>query len=393
MRIAHCVEQYAPSVGGMQEVVRQLSERMVRAGHEVTVFTTDHPARVDSVINGVRIVGFHVEGNTVRGMRGETAQYVAAVREGGFDVVTLFAAQQWTTDALLPHLHELRAKKVFVPTGFSALRSAEYSGYYERMPEWLHAMDLNVFLSEGYQDAAFATRHGITKRVLIPNGAAEEEFSGPIRHDVRKELGIPAEELLITHIGSYTGMKGHLEAIRLFLTARRTRSSTLLLIGDGIAQAERHFKGWRRMLIRRWLGKLARRRILFRQLDRDRTVSALRQSDLFLFPSRIECSPIVLFEAMAAGVPFLASDAGNSAEIAAWSNGGWVLPCTHDASGHSHVEITAGSHLLDRILADTDGRHAAGERGHAAWKERFTWQAIAERYMMEYQRLVGGSDD
>lgn len=392
MRIAHCVEQYAPSVGGMQEVVRQLSERMVRAGHDVTVLTSSHPDRKSGSINGVHIIDFDVTGNAVRGMSGDVDRYITALREGGFDMVTLFAAQQWTTDALLPHLDELDAKKVFVPTGFSALRSPDYAGYYERMPEWLRAMDLSIFLSEHYQDAEFATEHGITKRVLIPNGAAEEEFEGPIRHDMRRELGLPDREVVITHIGSYTGMKGHLEAIRLFLTARRTRNSTLLLIGDGIHEAERHFHGWRRMMLRRWLGRLTGRRILFKELDRTRTVSALRQSDLFLFPSRIECSPIVLFESMAAGVPFLASDAGNSAEIAAWSSGGWILPCTHDPSGHSHVVPRAGARMLDRILGDQAAIRAAGERGHTAWKQRFTWQAIAERYMDEYARLVHKTD-
>ena len=40
MKILHTVEYYAPSVGGAQEVVRQISERMVQRGHQVTVATT-----------------------------------------------------------------------------------------------------------------------------------------------------------------------------------------------------------------------------------------------------------------------------------------------------------------------------------------------------------------
>jgi L-malate glycosyltransferase len=35
MKILHCVESYYPSIGGMQAVVRQLSERLVKMGHEV----------------------------------------------------------------------------------------------------------------------------------------------------------------------------------------------------------------------------------------------------------------------------------------------------------------------------------------------------------------------
>ena len=40
MKILHTVEFYHPSVGGMQEVVKQLSERLVRLGHNVTVATS-----------------------------------------------------------------------------------------------------------------------------------------------------------------------------------------------------------------------------------------------------------------------------------------------------------------------------------------------------------------
>ena len=40
MKILHTVELYHPSQGGMQEVVKQISERLVKLGHEVTVATT-----------------------------------------------------------------------------------------------------------------------------------------------------------------------------------------------------------------------------------------------------------------------------------------------------------------------------------------------------------------
>lgn len=45
MKIFHCVESYYPAVGGMQEVVKQLSERLACLGHDVTVVTRFHPDR------------------------------------------------------------------------------------------------------------------------------------------------------------------------------------------------------------------------------------------------------------------------------------------------------------------------------------------------------------
>ena len=69
MKILHTVEYYQPSVGGAQEVVRQISERLVQRGHEVKVATTVHPGRSAKIINGVRIAEFDIKGNSVHAGR------------------------------------------------------------------------------------------------------------------------------------------------------------------------------------------------------------------------------------------------------------------------------------------------------------------------------------
>ena len=54
LKILHTVELYSPSVGGMQEVVKQISERLVKKGHDVTVATTKLSNRKSKIINGVK---------------------------------------------------------------------------------------------------------------------------------------------------------------------------------------------------------------------------------------------------------------------------------------------------------------------------------------------------
>jgi L-malate glycosyltransferase len=56
MNILLCCEFYAPSVGGVQEVMRQLAERLAARGHSVTVATTSIPERKSHYVNGVHIV-------------------------------------------------------------------------------------------------------------------------------------------------------------------------------------------------------------------------------------------------------------------------------------------------------------------------------------------------
>jgi glycosyltransferase involved in cell wall biosynthesis len=338
-------------------------------------------------LNGVHVRSYALSGNAVDGIEGDPAPYLQDLQHGGHDVITFFAAQQWATDAALDHLAELPARKIFVPTGFSALHDPRWAAYYERMPEHLGSMDLNVFLSHHYQDVAFAKAHGLKNHCVIPNGAAEEEFSGPLAHDIRAELGLDAEQCMVLHIGSYTGIKGHREAIRLF-TRAHTGNAVLVLVGNGNKRLEHFFRTHYSYFLLRLAATLKRKRIVFLELDRARTLAALRSADLFLFPSNVECSPIVLFEAMAAGVPFLSSRAGNAAEIAAWSNGGWTMPGTRDDRQREHVDIDAGARRLGELLGKKDDRKAAGEAGHKAWLERFTWQIIAQQYVAVYQDLV-----
>jgi TctA family transporter len=70
--------------------------------------------------------------------------------------------------------------------------------------------------------------------------------------------------------------------------------------------------------------------LLVKKLTREEIVAAYLAADLFLFPSRIECSPIVLFECLASHTPFLTTDVGNAAEIVSWTGAGELLPTRHE---------------------------------------------------------------
>ena len=52
-----------------------------------------------------------------------------------------------------------------------------------------------------------------------------------------------------------------------------------------------------------------------KKIERDEIVDAYKRSDIFLFTSRIECSPLVIFESAAAGLPFFSLKVGNTEEI------------------------------------------------------------------------------
>ncbi len=386
LNIAHCVESYAPQVTGMAEVARRLSEHMVLRGHRVTVFTSQARERKTDNIRGVAVRSYAIKGNRVNGMQGETERYVSDVIRGEFDVLVLFSAQQWATDALLPHLNAIGAKKVFVPTGFSGLMLPAYAQYFEMMPAWLRQMDCNIFHSRIYRDARFAESHGIGNVVIIPNGASEEEFDNPPESNLRAALGIRENERIILHVGAYTGMKGHAEAVEIFCRAR-VPNSVLLMCGSRNLQVRRQLHRYPR-LWSMW-ARLLTHRIIMTEADRPATVAAFHQSDLFLFPSHMECSPVVLFECMAAGLPFLASDAGNAAEIASWCPGSAIIPGATTETGRTLPDVKAGAAMLREMMEHASAHRSQMKEARQRWRSEFTWSHIAQRYLETYLSLFG----
>ena len=388
MKIYHCVESYFPAVGGMQEVVKQLSERMAKLGHEVYVLTRFHPDRNFETLAGVNVVQFDIQGNPKKAETAIERSYVDYLLNIRGDVVTFFAAQQWATDLALPVLAQIKAKKVSVPTGYSGLYWPDFKQYFEDMKTHIHGYDMNVYLSNDYRDINFARENKVKHMTLIPNGAAEDEFLPENNINVRRELNIPANHYLVLLVGSYTTWKGHKEAIEIFLRST-VKDATLLMIGNNFQAHKFEWFRHLRLAFAYYKGKWSgRKRIIFNYFSRAFTVAAYKQSDLFLFPSNIECSPIVLFECAAARLPFLASDAGNSIEISKWTGGGEILPTEKDQNGFSHVKINESVKLFERIYHDEIGRKQMAERSFEEWKKRFSWEVITKQYETLYKKLL-----
>ena len=105
----------------MQEVIRQIAERLVARNHDVTVATRVHPDRKDGVYNRVLVRGFEVSGNLATGLKGEVDNYQKFLTAFDGDAILIKAAQQWSFDALWPVLDDIKTRKVFVPCGFAGL--------------------------------------------------------------------------------------------------------------------------------------------------------------------------------------------------------------------------------------------------------------------------------
>lgn len=481
MRILLACEFYYPSVGGVQEVMRQLAERLVERGHRVTVATTRLPERTSRKLNGVRIVEFDVSGNMVWGLNGDVEGYRRYVTSCDFDVFMVKAAQQWTIDALIPVLDRITKPKVFIPCGFSGFYEPAYAEYFRQMPDWLRKFDQLIFYASDYRDINFARQHGIDKLTVIPNGASEREFGVQPDRGFRARNGIPEDAFVLLTVGTLTGLKGHLELAKAFdqcdFGARR---AVLLLNGNTPRSVSlAGVRGWGRFIrqrraivvdgyrrygavaVAKWIARsvllrlnldwavrtpgvyrmhgglratkwitrsilldlrlgwvlgafgyntqrygvderpdgvgdvVARinsanghRRAMLVDFPRPELVQAYRNSDLFVFASKVEYSPLVLYEAAAAGLPFLSASVGNAKEIAEWTGAGIVFDAPRDAQGYTQVDPAALAAEIARVAAQTGLLARLGAQGRSNWEARFTWDKIAHLYERVFEQCV-----
>lgn len=385
MRVLHAVELYHPSVGGAQEVVRQVSERLAQRGHDVTVATTALAERDAGEIAGVRISEFEAGGNAVRGMTGDIEGYRRLVLEGGFDVLMVYAAQQWTFDALLDVLDRVPCPVIVAPCGFSALGDPAWSEYFGALPERLARASGLVVHSETYQDARFLAEHDLATE-LVPNGADEREFGElPDRGEARAELGLADGVPLLLTVGAHTGEKGHAEALR---AVRRLKGRAQLLVVGNAPHGRGCLPTCR---VRAWTTtatSFGRRRARVVDLSRSETLAAFAAADLFVFASNVECSPIVLFEAAASSTPFVAADVGNAAEIASWTGGGVIAATTRDEHGRARVDEADLARQVGGLLADQGRLERMGSAARDAWSRSYTWDAVTDRYEGLYARMA-----
>jgi glycosyltransferase involved in cell wall biosynthesis len=163
-------------------------------------------------------------------------------------------------------------------------------------------------------------------------------------------------------------------------------------------RARANFERWRAGPgIERWIALAsaqAGKKVICTDLPRADVVQAFMTADLFVFASVVEYSPLVLFEAAAAGTPFLSVPVGNAEEIARWTGGGMICAAEKDGRGYTRVDPSLLAREMERCMENSDRLAKFGAAGRESWRRKFTWQTIAPKYESILSgRTGGGSTD
>jgi glycosyltransferase involved in cell wall biosynthesis len=201
---------------------------------------------------------------------------------------------------------------------------------------------------------------------VVPNGISVEDFAAPGREEARKSLGLGTGPILLC-VGRLARDKGFATAIEAL--ARLDSDARLLVLGSGPERA--------------LLEQTARRTGVSDRVDflgskpRAEVAHHLAASDVFVFPTeRDEAAPLVPLEAMAAGLPVVASDIGGGAELIESGKNGLLVP---------PASVDSLARAIDSLLADDALRRRMGEAARERIVERYTIEAMTRQTVAVYE--------
>jgi phosphatidyl-myo-inositol alpha-mannosyltransferase len=354
--------------GGVQVHVRELTEHLLAGGHEAQVLTpARRRERVEASAPYVRVVGRPID------VRYNASNAPIDPRPWAWRAV---AAELRRFSPRVVHVHEpaapstamwatLAARAPVVATFHSAAeRSRLFDAAAPILRRAMRRISIRVAVSEAA--AAFASRRLGGRYEIVPNGTDVSRWAGASP----AELG-PGRKLLF--VGRLDARKGFPVALEAFARLATDRADLeLIVVGDGPQ--------------RRAVDSIdpeVRARVRMMGAAPHGTLPTYHAAcDVYLGPALGgESFGMVLVEAMAAGIPLVASAIDGYRDIVRDGVDGLLVP-PHDPSA---LAAGAARILDDPELAD---RLRAGGRDHA---RSFDWTAVAPKLEALYERAVGGA--
>jgi glycosyltransferase involved in cell wall biosynthesis len=183
--------------------------------------------------------------------------------------------------------------------------------------QWLTSRtDLNISVSYANQQTGKNQFRGF-ESVVIHNGIDPHKFNPLGRFaDVRREIGIPAEAVLILFIARFTHHKQPLKVVSGFYqAAQKMPELRLLMVGEGDAREE----------TRKLVDQLGISDKVYFQDFRSDVPDVLASADIFVLASLWEGLAISLLEAMALGRTVVASRVDGNSEVVKHLENGWLV--------------------------------------------------------------------
>lgn len=388
MKILMLTWEYPPRiVGGIARVVHDLSKRLIKDGHEVTVVTYRDNADVpeyenDKGVNVYRVDNYMIHPNNFIdwimqlnfNMLSKATEIIN--KEGGFDVIH---AHDWLVTYAAKSLKN--AYDIPIVATIHATEAGRNSGIHDETQryindtEWLLTYEATeVIVNSNYMKNEIQRLFGLPfdKINVIPNGINLSNFTGIERdYDFRRQYAMDNEKIIL-YVGRLVYEKGvqHLIAAMPKILSNYN-DAKLIIAGRGGMMDE----------LRAEASNLGLNdKIYFTGYLNSKQVQKMYKcADVAVFPSTYEPFGIVALEAMLAGVPTVVSDVGGLDEIV-----------THGVDGMKSYAGNANS-IADSVTAllyDHQLATNVSKKAKQKVKDQFNWEKIAQDTHITYEKAI-----
>jgi len=266
----------------------------------------------------------------------------------------------------------------FAAERFAAKRRMKY--------EVLHGADLHIAITERARQCLLAEGADPERVKVIPAGIDVERFQ-PVgddaslaaqRKELRAKLGVAPDETMILSVAALRWEKGIADLIhavkRLSLDAELNHAPIKLVLAGSGPERDKLVELVERIGLRD--------RVVFTRFDYDEMPKAYRAADVFALastarPGWLEQFGYVLPEAMASGLPVVATESGSIPEVV--GDVGLIVPPS---------DFLGLATAFKRLVLDPELREELGLFARSFAEQRYDGRIVAERIAREYQRLL-----
>jgi glycosyltransferase involved in cell wall biosynthesis len=367
-------KEFPPISGGVGYYVYNLSRRLLQRGHQVTVLTRGTTKATEKeVMNGIRV--FKVSFFPI---------YPLHYWIHGVFVNALFEFLEPELD--LVHLHTpltppIRTSLPIITTVHTPMKID--SRHYEVLDIYSLAIKLqSMVVYPRIESELFSASRKMTtvssavarelkeyglnpnKITVLGNGVDEKTFT-PVQNNAEKEN-------YILYTGVLRARKGLFDLINCAEhVIKEHPDMKFLLSGRGpfLKKLEQEVQ----------LRGLQEKVVFLGYIDRRKLIEIYQNATIHVVPSHYEGLPTVLLEAMACGLPIVATDIGGNNEVISSGVNGFLVPPKHPE------EMAA---VILRLLKDAALREKIGRAARKTIEENYTWDKITDRIVECYEKIL-----
>ena len=363
LRILTLCYEFPPVGGGGARVAYGLARQFVREGHEVHMLTLGYGGlRTEESVDGIqltRVPGWRAQPEIARPH--ELASYLWAVRSPlrqllrtqRFDLVHVhFLVPDGLLTLLVPELRDLPIVVTVHGSDVPGFNPDRFGLLHRLLRPWWRQVTRRVdriVCPSKFIAALLLKRAPWADPIIVPNGIDLHA----LRADRPREMRI----LCVSRLFERKGVQDLIGALRLTKCSLHAQ-----VVGTGPYRSKLEKTGT----------PLGERFRLLGWLDNGSTElrDLYETSEIFVFPSRAENFPVVLLEAMAAGMAIVAAD----------------IPSCREVLGDAAVLVPAAdcaalAGAIDRLAADSVWRRQLQRAARRRLAENFGWPAIGNRYL------------